>query len=278
MKRLLSILLCTVLLLGMLPFQAGLFVNAASPSQITDGTTYTVEWDASTRTKYLYLTVSETGFYDLSINDLNQTATLWFDLVNMDSENTPSELDDRDYHTNCETATHSLKNIKLFSGHLYEISLEYDNYDDYYEEYVPEDASITITFTKTNYAPASLNLGTNNNIWTTLDEYNWYEFETTIAGDYLFESSLYTDTYFAIYEKNTGVWVDSFNFYSTMTNRTTLKANTKYVVCSSTNDTDERLMRLCLSKTSTDISKIEIAQNPVILGDDGYIYSDIGYI
>ena len=273
-KRILCFLLVMVMSLGFIPTVA--FADA-DVMEITDGDTYNVTWSGDDGEKYIYLTVSETGYYDVEVKDNNAVAELWLDVVDIDlAENFEINIDQTSeigFYDLKEK--HEFKNVRFNKDHLYQIQMTYDYYDPEFDDYVTVDADIDITVTKSDYTPIDVTLGANVNFVTDCDAYNWFVFETEAEGDYQFKVNQYTDSFFHVFEKATGKSVAYVNCSYTDVGLTKLEANTEYIICMKTYDEVAKLVRLSVSKNDVDITAIDVVQNYVtILADNGDFYED----
>ena len=273
-KRILCFLLVLVMAIGFIPTVAFAESNVI---EITDGDTYNVTWSENESEKFIYLTVSETGYYDVEVKDNIAIAELWFDVVDIDlAENFEINIDQTSeigFYDLKEK--HEFKNVRFNKDHLYQIQMTYDVYDPEFDDYVTVDADIDITVTKSDYTPIDVTLGANVNFVTDCDAYNWFVFETEAEGDYQFKVNQYTDSFFHVFEKATGKSVAYLDCSYTDVGLSKLEANTEYIICMKTYDEVAKLVRLSVSKNDVDITAIDVVQNDVtILADNGYFYED----
>ena len=288
MKKLLSVLLCITLLVGVISPVASFSVSASTIDQITVGQIWNGSWSSDVTMKNVYLTVDQTGYYNLNITDHYVTSELQFRLRDFDAVDTEKNYwYNTELYGYTENGSYTGEKIYLIEDHMYELSLVYGTheYDDYYDEYIDTfyDANISVLFTKTNYTPIKLTLGSYKTLTMDYESLDWLEFKTTTAGDYLFQfNQLFGTnegrlTTLSIYEKESGGLVRTLSsWYDTSTGRVQLKANTEYILKLSGAVYNAMLIKFKVSKAPYDVSKIEISdQNSItILPDDGYIYSD----
>ena len=270
MKKLLSIVLCLLLTFSFISLEMSIKTKAVSYDQICANETWRNSWNGSK--KYVYLSVDQTGYYDLNITDFAADACVKFSMNDLD-------LDNCDYwYATCLNfseyiETYHRENIYLIKNHLYQIEIAYGEYNDndYFENFY---ADLSIQFNKTNYSPLKITLNTNNNLFIDNTIHDWLEIKTSSSGDYVFTSNDYADFNLYIYEKATGNFVKFtyFDFYKST--RLKLKANTEYIIETSSSEENSKLIRFNISKAPKDISKINIVGDTTILADDGYFYDD----
>ena len=273
MKKLLSIILCMAILVGLMPSTLSFNARAAL-DELTVGETWNGTWDEYTETKYAYLTVNETGFYNLSLEDLRGTSELYFCMYDLDSEE-----DDYSWHNTYisayleDTTTYEENNIYLITGHQYEIKLEYGYYSEYVEEYVPVAANINLCITKSNYETIDLTLGKTENLTVGDSTRDWLEFKTTTAGDYLIELNQTSEFGLNIYKKNSSESSVNYSYHDKKAKeRIRLEANTEYIIRADGYEGSSKLLRMRISKAVNNISKLDVVQDSIILANHGYIY------
>ena len=262
-----------------------IFTGVALTAEATDGLDYIKvdkvwngTWDANTEEKYAYLTVDKTGYYDISVEDLNNTGSLMLMVKDLEL----SEDDYSWYNTNVylstEDGANSLSKVYFIEGHLYEFTMRYGYYD-YNWNHVNLEANINVTVSSTDYQPLSMTLGQYKNLTVGYNTVEWLEFKTTTAGDYIFQTNQTTSVYMAVYEKSSGEFVDDIGYYDTTKARMNLKANTEYIVLLEGWEESAKLLRLSVSKATNNVTKVEIVQNDVlILADEGYVGDDYAYL
>ncbi|MBR3969025.1 MAG: fibronectin type III domain-containing protein [Clostridia bacterium] len=265
MKKVLSVLFCAVFVLALIPTLA-LSVSATGDlTQIEANKVNNVSWGENVDEKYLYLTVSETGFYDVSVEDLNKTGNLAFELSNMNEE----------YHnTYYNTAVGiytalnmtSSKNVYLIADNMYEIKCRY-GYSNETTDWVfaPLDANINVSVIKNDYEIQSFELEQNNDITIGNDIPQWFEFTSSTAGDYLLKTPQKDDFFIYIYEKTSGKYISYFSSASSIIKRINLKENTQYIAVVSDWASSAKLSRFSISKASKNVSKIGIVQKDVLV-------------
>lgn len=271
MKKALSILLSLVLILGCFSAGFGINATAASYEQIGANQTWRNSWNGSTR--YVYLKVNQTGYYDLTITDYEQEAGVKFYLTDMDFESSDESWYNTSWSVNSYIDTYSRENLYLIQNHLYQIEISYGDYDDY-DDFINFYADLSFVFTETNYTPTQITLGSTTNMFIGYDTYEWVEFKTSASGDYLFTLNDYADFNLNIFEKASGKYIKFTYFDYYKTTRLRLKANTEYIIMTSSGEYSDKLVRLKISKADQSISKIDIANSVLILADDGYFYSN----
>lgn len=281
MKKIISIILSIVIITSLLcvNYSVGhIDAYAADNDQLTDGVTWSGTWPCISPTKRLYLNVEETGYYNLTIEDFNKTGKLY---LNISDKNTI----DSDVWYSTDLSIFSLvnngyqfSNIYLISDHLYEISCEY--YDSMYlpSEHIPVDANISLCFTKNNYASSKVELGKIHKINTDYKSIAWIEFTSALEGDYKIECDTIVDGTIDIYEKKSGKYVDSLDISKYNLLRTRLKANTTYVATSRCYNYNGCTVGIQVNKAKKDISKIEIYNNKITLGELHYEYNNNLYL
>ena len=273
MKKIISLVLCLVLCVSFIPLAPNLHASATSSAQITANQTWRDSWDGNT--KYLYLTVEETGYYDLTLTDHAATARTDFYLSDLDSDG--SNWNNTSVLVYAYIDTHTRENIYLIKDHLYQITVQYGEVDEDFNFNIFY-ADFSINFTKTDYTPTSLTLGENENLFIDKNTNEWLEFKTDAAGEYLF--TLNQNAYFNlfIYEKNIGNEIGSVYFGESQVSRYNLKANTEYIIITSSSENSERLVRLNVAKAEADITNIDIVQVPTIWAENFYKYGDNAYL
>lgn len=265
-----TVSLTVALLLGL----SSLTANATSSEQFGVNETWRGSWDGTL--KYLYLDVDQTGYYDFSITDNLANAGIILYMNDMDLgesvawNNTYLLLSG--YYEE-----YSKEHIYLIKDHVYQIRVIYGDYDSENEKFDSFYADISINFTKTDYSPETLSLGATKNLFVGEKTNDWFEFKTSAAGDYLFALNEYADFNLDVYEKDSGKQIKIFYFDYYKTIRLSLKANTKYIIKTSSGENSERLVRLSLSKAASNIEKIDVVQEHKIRPDsvvleDGHPY------
>ena len=275
MKKLLSVFLCLILTLSIIPVGMTFNVNAASYEQIGANQTWRNSWDGSQ--KYVYLTVDQTGYYDLNIKDFQAEAAIVFYIKDMEF----NDDDDSWYNTydsfNNYVETYDRENIYLIKNHLYEIKVAYGDYDEY-DNFVNFYADLSITFTRTSYAPIEFSLGNNKNLFIGYNTYDWLEFKTSTSGDYTFTLNDYADFNLDIYEKISGTHVKFTYFDYYKTTRLNLKSNTEYIIKTSSGEKNDRLVRLNISKALNNVTSVDLIQSNEIWAEDNYLNNQKLYL
>ena len=270
-KRILSLLLVLVMAIGFLPTVAS---AGGVLTEIKSDVVTNITWNSDTPEKVVYLTVDETGYYDLTVKDNNETASFYLYVEDLDEDPTDISLVG-EFDFSLDEEEGEFKNIYLKEGHLYEIIMYYENYYEYGsgDYYYPCDADIDICFKKTDYQPTEITLGQNQNIFFE-NGYTWFSFKTTLGGDYQFKSTTYLNASLAIFEKNTGKLVEITYINNILL--FPLKANTDFVICAMPyGDSSSKFVRLQINKTSADMTRIDIVQNnTTILAHNAYFYDD----
>ncbi len=276
MKKILSVIVCMVMLVGLFPCTEFFNVSAASVEQITANQTWHESWDGTT--KYVYLTVDQTGYYDLNVTDFAGEALVDIYIADMEFETTDGYWYNSFASVSDYIETHTRENLYLIKDHLYQIAVAYGDYDADYN-FIQFYADLSITFTKTDYTPIQLTLGGNKNIFIGSNIYEWLEFKTTAAGDYLFVLNDYADFNLEIYEKVSGEYVKFTYFDYYKTTRLTLKSNTEYIIKTSSGEKSDRLVRLNVSKATNNVTNIDLIQGNTIWADDfSYSYEEKLYL
>ncbi len=271
MKKVLSLVLCLVLTLTLIPYGINFDVtaNAEGLDQIAENQTWHNSWDGSK--KYVYLKVSESGYYDFTmINHKDDSG-----IVNFTCSNITNYVEDNFYYAQGifnygPIDNFSEEKIYLDKDSLYEIIIEYGQYDDDWN-LINTEAEISFVFTKIDYSPVKLNLGNNVNLTVGNSTKEILEFKTSTTGDYLFSLNNYVDFGVYIFEKNSGKMVANGYFYENSTKlRLNLKANTEYIIYALSYEKSTRLVRFSVSKANKNVTKIDIASNEMILPNDGF--------
>ena len=245
--------------------------------QITAGEQWSGTWSESEQYKYVYLTVDQTGYYDLVAEDLAGSADLSVYLSDLDSTFSGSNCYDTYRSLSEKDGVCAADNMYLIAGHMYEIRMSYGYYtSDYYWTNMNAEASIVVTYddyqniTMTNGVYVNLTAGSGNT--------DWLEFRTSTEGDYIFEMYQTADVWAALYEKQSGEFVDSMYFYSYQHARVHLKANTEYLLVTNDYETSAKLVRIRVSKAAKDIANVEVVQNTLLLPNHGYDMENTPYL
>ena len=274
MKKCLSVLLSLVLLLTFVPTgMIGATVSADGVDIIGAGEVWNGSWTSGT--KRVYLMVEEEGFYDLKVEDLNRTGYLSMYGYNQDVEDdtlwyNPSF---RIYGKLISEEGYVRNRLHLMAGKLYEISFRYEDDE---ENYLP--ANINICFSKSNYAPMQMTLGNNSNVIVGDETAEYMEFTTTKSGDYEVAVNQMFYGWVDIYEKESGAYLGAMDPSSHSLRLFNLKKNTAYMMVIYGYESNSMLVRASVTKTPSNVSKIEIAAMPSIWGTDCYQYNAKVYL
>ncbi len=236
MKRMLCALLAVVLLLSAAPM--GMFNLTASAAVVTIptvsvGETWSQSWNAESTS--FRLSISQTGFYKATVTDRNTTGYFYIEIDDLTTEETLGYIAPWQIIGN-----HMSKEMFLLSGHTYEITCHYVNWD---EEAIP--ANMAMVFNRYNVQLAQIPSGSVNTSTMSLqfgdeDNWAWLKFTTTAAGDYSFNfTNLHA--FVSVYKAATGeevydgVDTEYWNYYSEVYNLKNclifnLAANTEYYV------------------------------------------------
>lgn len=267
MKKILSVLLIVVMLLSLVP--AAISVSAETSielDKIEVNTPWERTWTAETKTKYAYLTVERSGFYNINIKDFNRTGTLVFFLRDLDFEGSGAPQYQNTILFNLESFTqYTHNNIYLIAGHCYEFACGYGDSS----TFAPLDANISIMVTETSYTPTTLTLGTTHQKVISRNARDWYELRTTTAGDYSFRINSNASYILTIFEKETGELAGEVDFTYDLVTLQKLKADTDYIIVAISQESSAKLSRITISKTATDIAKIDLIMDKLILADYG---------
>ena len=267
MKKILSLALFLILFFN-IPCSTNFKASAASYDQIVVNQEWRASWDGNN--KYVYLTVDQTGYYDLSITDYEGEGDTCFELDDMNSNDYGTWYNTSIYFDDYIDGTYNQEHIYLIEDHLYQIILSYGDYIE--DEYIEYDADIGITFTKTTYEPAELTLGSSKNVVVGYETYEWLEFTTTTAGEYVLTLNDYAYSGLVICEKVAGNSVDFMDLDEINTKRFYLKANTEYIIIVYGYEDSNRLVSLNLSKASKEITIIVNKKEEEIVLDKVYEY------
>ena len=277
MKKLVSFALCLVLLVGAFPAWGSFAASAADLEWLTVGESWNGVWDAATQKKYAYLTVSETGFYDLSIEDNFGTGYLTFWLHDLDMDDSDVSVYNADENIYESFDTYCRNNLYLIQDHLYEIECSYEG--SYDEGYPTLNANINVLFAKSDYEVLNLTLGNTSNFVVSSDDYEWLKFKTNAAGDYILSTQDTVCATFWLYEKESGAYNCHGSFRENNYHRVSLNANTEYIVKVVSYETVTKLCRASVSKASKNVSKVNLIQNDrLILAHSGYFWTEASYL
>lgn len=267
MKKILSLILCITVLIGAV-LSVNISASAASLEYIKQDEENHLTWSAKEE-KVVYLTVDETGYYDITIKDNKCTARLGFEMGDLDSEedwyssyisssyNIPFNEMDTDEETN--------KNTYLIQGHLYQISFSYFAWD---EEY---DGDIIFSVIKNDYETINLTLGKSKRLILGNNSIDWLAFKTEATGDYIFEFKQYLENFgFIIIDQSAGVFLNT-NTYPGK-NRIKLDGNKEYLIYMGCWEESTKLYDFTVSKASANVAKIDVVSNFKIYTSDIEVY------
>ena len=278
MKKLISVLLCLTVIVGLIPTALFNVSAAGDIEQITANQISNVSWNADILIKYVYLKVNETGFYDISVEDLKDNeGYLQVNITDMDEQNNTAWYYTNVYLDNDDSK--SDKNVYLIAGHMYEIRAAYGEYDSGSYDFIPYAADINISIMKNGYEIQELILEQNKNLTLGAQATEWIEFTTAAEGDYLFQTSSTCEFGIEVYEKVSGNYVYYASFSSTSVTRLRLNANTQYIIKTYEWANSSKLIRFSVSKADKNVSEIEVVQDDtLILANYGYISNDVVYL
>ena len=273
MKKLLSIVMCIVFLVGIVPANMLSVMAAESLDTISPNTVWNASWNSSTSTKYAYLTVTQTGYYNLSLKDNSTSGYLSCVLNDLDAAEDEYPWWRSYASLYCSNGGKTEENnVYLIAGNLYEVKFTCGYYDE--DVFVNLNANVSFLVEKTDYVPTNIILGQYTNLTTDYNTTYWMEFITTASGDYLLETNQTFDYGVEVYEKVSGTYQKYASFYDTQSIRFRLKANTRYILKTYCYEDEARLVRFKVSKAANNISRIDIVQPQLLLAHNGYFYDD----
>ena len=203
--------------------------NAAGLDYIEENQLWFGSWTADTKYKYAYLTVDQTGYYDLVAEDLVGSANLSLWIHDLDSTYDEINCYDTDTYASRNNDVYTVDNMFLIAGHLYEIRMEYSYTDTSDYSWVNMSAEVNITVSYAEYENIVLENGVYANLTAASGTTDWLEFTTWTEGDYIFNLNQETDFSVAVYEKLSGERVRAVYFDNVAYARLHLEANSEYV-------------------------------------------------
>lgn len=273
MKKVLTVV-CMLALCVFSVFAMKIDANAAVTviETIEPGDVWHQSWSSEMQSQTVNLKVNETGWYNATIIDYNQTGYYWIDIRDL------TALTYVDYIDRVEpTGTYVSQNLYFVKDHEYSLTCYYYIYDEgdedtgmAYPTYL--DADISIVFEKNNNALPVLPTGslTSSNLMVQFPQ-GWsteiFQYTTSQAGDYSLNfSNLHA--YVTVYNATTGEelsrrdtesWSYGLSQYVPRTRLVyTLDANTTYYF--EIESYNECSTLLSVSKNEKDVKTIEAYQ------------------
>ncbi len=267
-KSLLFAVVTAVLMLG---FAFG----ASALDEIEVNQEWTGSWGSNVADKYLYLIAPETGFYDISIEDLSSGGELILNFKDIDCDDDDCSW----YNTGLYMATDDIDfagNVYLMEGHTYELRLRYGGYNSDYD-YIAMPADAKICIMSNDYEVRTLTFNKNENLALSYGVTEWLEFTTAEGGDYIFETNQAGSFYALIYDKTRNTEAYYMYFDDKTLNRIQLMENTEYLINVVYWENSSKLVRFKGYRAASDVTDIKIDMNGVvILGHNGYIFDKLG--
>ena len=256
-KRIIGLLLALIMMLSVMPTMSA----AASIPQLSDGVKKTYQWTSSTDEYQLHLTVSKSGYYNISLNESLHKGALSLYIYDAGGET------DTWYSIDTHGAdSYQFSNVYLKSGRTYAVCLAC--YNDNYESRA---AKVSILVKKVDHTPTLLS-ATAKSVVLKNNAFNLFRIHTNSAGDYLFTSGknlshlcVYDSKHQFLYDKDCD---------SRSNCLLTLDADTNYYV-EPTPDCDIGTsglsVKLRVAKTAKDVEKITVnSQLRAIRADEIY--------
>ncbi len=253
-KKLISLIMCAVFLM-LIPLNA----SAEKIQTVKPGTEGTYSWSSSAEDYYLYLNITESGYYDVAVKDHYGKGSLD---VFFESENYAGSI-----WRDGKTGSFTYMNLYLAKG-SYNIVMFY--YDPVSHENI--DAKIGLLITKNSYKEENVS-SAEKSIEVSAEPNCFFKFTSGAAGDYILHFNVNLSFGFEVY-KNDEYRTPVYNYYLYddygSDFRISLQKNQSYIFCISRTgeNTATVPVKVKITKAAKDISAIEIAeQNNVYLPD-----------